>query len=60
MIRENDPKLKETKDEVFKDSDFENEDDDDEEFDKKKEKPVTYKDLIREDILMIDKNNESA
>jgi hypothetical protein len=59
MIRENDPKLKETKDEVFKDSDFENEDDDDE-LDKKKDKPLTYKDLIREDILMIDKNNESA
>jgi len=30
MIRENDPKLKEIKDEVFKDSDFELEDESDE------------------------------
>lgn len=49
LIRENNPKLMEMKGEVFQDSDFE-----DDEMDAKKEKrskPVTYKDLIREDIL---------
>jgi hypothetical protein len=56
MIRENDPKLIENKEELFKDSDFENDEDEENKANKKKDKPVTYKDLIREDILMKDRN----
>ena len=47
MIRDNDPKLKEIKDELFKDSDFEQDNTER----KKKDKTFTYKDQIREDAL---------
>ena len=49
MIRSNDPKLKTVEGEVFNDEDFDEPEDDPEaaRFSKK----VTYKDLIREDVL---------
>jgi hypothetical protein len=49
MIRSNDPKLKTVEGEVFNDEDFDDPEDDPEaaRFSKK----VTYKDLIREDVL---------
>lgn len=47
MIRSNDPKLKQSEGEVFRDEDFSEEDDDQ----NQKGKAVTYKDLIREDVL---------
>ena len=61
MIRDNDPKLKGLKEELFKESDFEDEDEDEESDDKKKKKskPVTYKDLIREDVLNHKDGSES-
>jgi hypothetical protein len=49
MIRNNDPKLKEIKDELFKDEDFE--EDLKGSNGKKNEKKLTYKDQIREDAL---------
>lgn len=49
MIRSNDPKLKAVEGEVFRDEDFE---DDEEDVDVKgKDKKMTYKDQIREDVL---------
>jgi hypothetical protein len=64
MIRENAPELKNLTEGLFKDSDFE--DDEAKEASNKdntkgvakKDKPVTYKDLIRKDIL--DKNEGSS
>ena len=49
MIRENNPKLKELKEDLFKDSDFEQEENGNNE--QKASKPITYKDLLREEIL---------
>ena len=49
MIRNNDPKLKEVKDDLFKDEDFEAEEDG--KTKNRKEKKLTYKDQIREDVL---------
>jgi hypothetical protein len=48
MIRANDPKLLQVEGEVFRDEDFEASSGDD---DNKASKKVTYKDLIREDVL---------
>ncbi|CDW72271.1 zz domain protein [Stylonychia lemnae] len=50
MIRNNDPKLKEIKDELFKDEDFDDEQDQKRDI-KKKDKKLTYKDQIRLDAL---------
>jgi hypothetical protein len=49
MIRSNDPKLKTVEGEVFNDEDFDDSEDDQE--DAMFSKKVTYKDLIREDVL---------
>ena len=49
MIRSNDPKLKTVEGEVFNDEDFDEPEIDQE--DPKFSKKVTYKDLIREDVL---------
>jgi hypothetical protein len=49
MIRSNDPKLKTVEGEMFNDEDFD--DPEDEQEDAKFSKKVTYKDLIREDVL---------
>ena len=52
MIRNNDPKLKEIKDEVFRDEDFEEDDGNNKNAVKgKKDKKLTYKDQIRMDAL---------
>lgn len=66
MIRENAPQLKNLTEELFKDSDFEDEGQANKEVEgkinakssSKKDKPVTYKDLIRKDIL--ENNDESS
>jgi hypothetical protein len=51
MIRSNDPKLKETQGEVFKDEDFEEQDNENIIAKESKKKKLTYKDQIREDVL---------
>lgn len=51
MIRANDPKLKQVEGEVFRDEDFEGEGESSGEDIRKSDKKVTYKDLIREDVL---------
>lgn len=57
MIRSNDPKLKAVEGEVFKDEDFEEEN---AAAGKKDGKALTYKDMIREDVLRKGEEAESS
>ncbi len=58
MIKNNDPALKKLDGEVFKDSDFEETEEEGEQEKKPKEKPIMYKDQIRQDVLKKSKNNK--
>ena len=60
MIKNNDPKLKKLKEgeELFNDSDFEEDvESEGSEPVQKKQKPVTYKDMIRKDVLKKEEKN---